>query len=123
MKNFFNKIIKISSLILFCTFVSFVIVFPLWIFAVKLNNLYTFTSLIIIFSTLIYTYIKYCKKNSIRKNIQILLNTLVIIIGLCTSILLAIQEKRILSIATIFIIPIICILFSVLLKKRKQYEK
>lgn len=105
---FFKAVFFISL----CAAISFAIVLPLWLFATKSPRPYTYASLALISSILIFKIVKTVGKTPPRKLIKTCSSLAIILGGIAASVLLVLDGKRFLAIPVLALIPVLHFLVS-----------
>ena len=93
-KKLFDSAIKVILLLVACTALGAVIVWPLWKFATTLPQLYTATMLGVALCILLFLLVRHIKKNGAKKVLYRLAKIFVLIAGLCGCVALVLHGKR-----------------------------
>lgn len=89
-----SNIGKIILLVIFCIFIGLIISYPLWKFATVSPELYTIICLFLIGLLILFSTIKFIRKNTIKKNIRFFLKVIIFLAGISGSIMLVLSEHR-----------------------------
>lgn len=89
-----SNIGKIILLVIFCIFIGLLISYPLWKFATVSPELYTIICLFLIGLLILFSTIKFIRKNTIKKNIRFFLKVIIFLAGISGSIMLVLSEHR-----------------------------
>lgn len=127
--SFFISLGKILLLALICGALGFVVVFPLWYFAVKSPNLYSFVVLIVAILVAVFfisrKFIKALKQKTSEEKKSYLFNIFrksvlffICLLGLVISVLLILNQMRFLGIAVFVVFAIIFGVCVIVIKKK-----
>lgn len=119
--SFFLSFGKFLLLTLVCVALGFVVVWPLWFFAVNSSNLYSVIVIICLISLLVLFFVKKLVNNLKQKNkeekkaylfnlFRILLLLVILITGIIVSVSLILTQMRFIGIITFIVF---CIIFGV----------
>ncbi|MBP3448862.1 MAG: hypothetical protein J6K22_00190 [Spirochaetaceae bacterium] len=119
--SFFLSFGKFLLLTLVCVALGFVVVWPLWFFAVNSPNLYSVIVIICLISLLVLFFVKKLVNNLKQKNkeekkaylfnlFRILLLLIILITGIIVSVFLILTQMRFIGIITFIVF---CIIFGV----------
>ncbi|MGP1458178.1 MAG: hypothetical protein ACTTKL_02580 [Treponema sp.] len=111
---------KIAALALVCTFSAFVIVFPLWKFAVAAPKIYSAVILILCAAALAYIFVKKARSTPLKTTFRRILIALAIAAGLAASYVLLLNGMRLFALLAFAAAALLCALVSNLLQDNEQ---
>ena len=106
-KNLFFSILKIAFTILFCILLSLAVVWPLWLFATKLPNIYTLFVAICFFAIISIFIVKKIKNTYPKILLFTILNIAMICAGICFCVYFILEGQRIFSLLTLIFMFIV----------------
>lgn len=97
----FSSILKIVFLAAICLGLSFIVVYPLWKWALSSPTSYTGAILVLALIFIVYATVKAIKKNGVMKFLHALSKILVILGGLTGCILFVLNGRRLIALAVL----------------------
>lgn len=99
----FSSCAKFILLILLCLALSFLVIYPIWFFALKSPVTYSFVALTLLAFFILFSFYKAIKKSDKKTVISNLLKVAIILLAICLCVVFVFSGKRFLSIPTIII--------------------
>lgn len=112
-KSSLLNFLRVILLIGICLISAFLIVWPLWKFSTSLSKIYTIVILTLITAFILYLILTKIRKCKPVKIFQLFINLIILISGICISIFLTLNLKRVLALIIIFIL----IIFEIIINK------
>lgn len=120
LKENLSSVSKVALIVLLCALSGLVISFPLWKLASTFPVAYTVIALTLI-SVIVASYLfRYFSKISTKKRIRVILRLLAIIVCLSGSILLILNQMRILGILALLLLPALLFIINMALYEKES---
>ncbi|MBQ5998323.1 MAG: hypothetical protein IJL70_02495 [Treponema sp.] len=120
LKENLSSVSKVALIVLLCALSGLVISFPLWKLASTFPVAYTVIALTLI-SVIVASYLfRYFSKISTKKRIRVILRLLAIIVCFSGSILLILNQMRILGILALLLLPALLFIINMALYEKES---
>lgn len=120
LKENLSSVSKVALIVLLCALSGLVISFPLWKLASTFPVAYTVIALTLISVIVAFYLFRYFSKISTKKRIRVILRLLAIIVCLSGSILLILNQMRILGILALLLLPALLFIINMALYEKES---